>query len=111
MYKNMRDIIILNCLEIPCSNLFKYVYTDIGSTFQEMGYKFKIIDNITHIYDNSIIFLSWASQTQLLDSACWTWTNGQRWSPSQLRQFWVSYMTPTSLQSESPNPTDLSSTI
>jgi len=60
MYKNMRDIIILNCLEIPCSNLFKYVYTDIVSTFQEMGYKFKIIDNITHIYDNSIIFLAWA---------------------------------------------------
>jgi len=56
----MRDIIILDCLEIPCCDVYKYDYTEIALTFQAMGYNFKIINDITNIYDNSIIFLSWA---------------------------------------------------
>ena len=53
----MREIIILDCPEIPCRLVLIYVFQELCDAFKEIGYNVKIIKNIKNIHNDSIIFM------------------------------------------------------
>jgi hypothetical protein len=53
----MRDILILDCYEIKCPLVLLYVFIELCNAFKERLYNVKIINNISDITNNSIVFL------------------------------------------------------
>jgi hypothetical protein len=53
----MRDIVILNCPEIPCRVVLIYVFQELCEAFKERGYTVKIVTDIKDLHNNSIIFM------------------------------------------------------
>lgn len=53
----MRDILILDCAEIGCPLVLRYVFIEMCEAFKTRGYKVKIINSIKDITNNSIVFM------------------------------------------------------
>lgn len=52
-----RDIIILDCPEIKCPLVLLYVFKEFAGYFTRNGYNVVIINNISELYDNSIVLM------------------------------------------------------
>lgn len=52
-----RDILILDCHEIKCPLVLLYVFKEFSGFFKRNNYNVKIINNITELYDNSIVLM------------------------------------------------------
>ena len=52
-----RDIIILDCDEIKCPKVLMFVFVELCQGFKDLGFNVKIINNISEITNNTIVFM------------------------------------------------------
>jgi hypothetical protein len=52
-----RDLIILDCHEIKCPLVLLFVFKEFAGYFKRNNYNVKIVNNITELHNNSIVFM------------------------------------------------------
>jgi len=57
MTDQKKDIFILDCVEIQCPLVLKYVFRELCQAFQDRDFTVKEISRIEDIHDNSIVFM------------------------------------------------------
>ena len=96
---NKREILILDCNEIGCPLVLKFVYLELCDYFTRNGYNVKVINNIQDLHNNSIVFLGDTVNTsnpqELLNNIApnaiyiaWYW---QKQNVSNLKYFIYTY--------------------
>ncbi len=56
-YRNKRDILILDCDDIKCPQVLRFVFDELCGCFRRYGHNVKVITTLNDLHDDSIVFM------------------------------------------------------